>query len=148
MTQEDKEIIMTSITEDYVSFETAKLLKENGFNSKCIAYYLVFNENIKFYECNNLGQSLPYISNDNWTIILRNPLESGYTAPTLQMVMKWLREVHNLYIDIRININNSLYSFKIYSVGISGARAFTEYRIKSYESACEEAIKYCLKHLI
>ena len=98
MTQEDKEIIMSTITEDYVSFETAKLLKEKGFNSKCIAYYLVFNENIKFYECNNLGQSLPYVSNDAWKIILRNPLESGYATPTLQMAMKWLREVHNLHI--------------------------------------------------
>jgi len=136
------------ITEDYVSFETAKLLKEKGFNSKCIAYYLVFDENIKFYECNNLGQILLYISNDNWGIILKNPLESGYAAPTLQMAMKWLREVYNLYIDIRININNSLYSFKIYSVGISGARAFTEYRIKSYEEACEEAIQYSLENLI
>ena len=115
---------MATITEDYVSFETALLLKKKGFEQVgCEKQY-----NTEGYLC--VGYCY------------------GPVAPTLQMAMKWLREVHNLYIDIRININNSLYSFKIYSVGIGGARAFTEYRIKSYESACEEAIKYCLEKLI
>ena len=28
-----------NLTEDYVSFETAKLLKEKGFDEPCFAYY-------------------------------------------------------------------------------------------------------------
>ena len=124
------------ITEDYVSFETAKLLKEKGFDSECHSHY---------YPCHRPDGSVQYHIAEVYSL---KSLKDFYLAPTLQMAMKWLREVHNLYIDIRININNSLYSFKIYSVGIGGARAFTEYRIKSYESACEEAIKYCLEKLI
>jgi hypothetical protein len=34
------------ITEDYVSFEVAKLLKEKGFNEPCIATYNLVTENI------------------------------------------------------------------------------------------------------
>ena len=30
---------MATITEDYVSFETAKLLKNKGFNEECFALY-------------------------------------------------------------------------------------------------------------
>jgi hypothetical protein len=124
---------MGTITEDYVSFETAKLLKEKGFDEGCRARYGTAGSFCyEKYEVEASGCEM----------------HNAILAPTLQMAMKWLREVHNLYIDIRININNSLYSFQIYSVGISGARAFTEYRIESYEAACEEAIKYCLEKLI
>jgi hypothetical protein len=122
---------MVTITEDYISFETAKLLKDKGFDN---ISSIMYKENGEI--CINPK------SVSSWR------LKYWYPCLTHQMAMKWLREVHNLYIDIRININNSLYSFKIYSVGVSGARAFTEYRIKSYEIACEEAIKYCLENLI
>lgn len=124
---------MITITEDYVSFEIAKLLKKKGFDWYTYTYY---------EDENNPNISLRASKPINW-----NKTEF-ISKPTLQMAMKWLRKVHNLYIDIRININNSLYSFKIYSVGISGARAFTDYHIKSYEATCELAIKYCLEKLI
>lgn len=35
------------ITEEYVSFETAKLLKEKGFNAKCFDFYEVEFEEAK-----------------------------------------------------------------------------------------------------
>ena len=140
------------ITEDYVSFAVSKLLKEKGFDEKCQKVYMhngqllwaqIFMEGESFVD----NKCIELVANyNNW--ITHAQGEYAYLCPTIQMAMKWLREVHNLYIDIRININNSLYSFKIYSVGIDGARAFTEYRIKSYEGACEAAIKYCLKNLI
>ena len=138
---------MTTIDEDYVSFEIAKLLKEKGFDEHCfcINYPLPEGEHHNIILPNLLNNSMiPFT--DEYKFCRYK--EDFITIPTLQMTMKWLREVHNLYIDIRININNSLHSFRIYSVGISGARAFTEYRIKSYEEACEAAIKYCLKNLI
>lgn len=61
------------ITEDYVSFETAKLLKEKGFD-----------------ECTLLS----YDKNGNNKDALRPFLESegDVRRPTLQMAMKWLRE--------------------------------------------------------
>ena len=143
-----KRIGMATIKEDYVSFETAKLLKEKGFNEET---EYVYSNNGELLRLSHLGIKDLTNADCNGYHTWQFPIEgvaSIISAPTLQMAMKWLREVHNLHIDIRININNSLCSFQIYSVGVSGARAFTEYRIKSYEAACEEAIKYCLENLI
>ena len=73
------------ITEDYVSFETAKLLKEKGFN---------WNTDKQF----NLDK---IVGDYNITDRSRYP-ERYLDAPTLQMAMKWLREVHNLHIQPEI----------------------------------------------
>ena len=142
---------MTTITEDYVSFETAKLLKEKGFPQEYDIYHsMVYNEEDyeDEYEVQRMMLETRLIKAGTLSSYPVGVPEPKCYCCTLQMAMKWLREVHNLYIDIRFNINNSLYSFQIYSVGISGARAFTKYRIKSYEAACEEAILYCLKNSI
>ena len=69
------------ITEDYVSFETAKLLKEKGFDERCFSFYWS-------------DGSLDANSHDKKTN-LRNSTSSNPVAPTLQMAMKWLREVTN-----------------------------------------------------
>ena len=41
------------ITEDYVSFEVAKLLRDKGFNDKCIYYYIQTKEMCKLYAKKN-----------------------------------------------------------------------------------------------
>lgn len=131
------------ISEDFVSFETAKLLKEKGFNEKVICYYddggsLNLNKFVEF-QCCNQG----YGSNI-------------FAAPTLQMAMKWLREVHNImvspyalslgyYFEIFDLANRDLTGCKpLYKVGIPNKEAVSS----TYEQACEEAIKYCLEKLI
>ena len=67
------------ITEDYVSFETAKLLKEKGFDEFTT---MVYNQNEDF---------MP-----NGTIV--DAYQTFYSAPTLQTAMKWLRETYKLHI--------------------------------------------------
>ena len=58
------------ITEDYVSFKTAKLLKEKGFDEKC---FTVYNNDREFYDT-KYG-IVPSIK---------------IPTPTIQMAMKWL----------------------------------------------------------
>ena len=70
------------ITEDYVSFETAKLLKERGFNKDTYT--------MSMYDENGEAKD----------VLLLKVGEEPVLRPTLQMTMKWLREVHSLYIDI------------------------------------------------
>jgi hypothetical protein len=72
-----------------------------------------------------------------------------YSAPTLQMTMRWLREVHNIHIGIN-PISGKGYNATIYDVA-----DFDDYGIISdtkfffhVEQACEAAIKYCLENLI
>ena len=76
-----------------------------------------------------------------------------YSAPTLQMAMKWLREVYRIDIEVRTHYLNYLkpneiryYSGKI----LKGSEDViqTIYSKDTYEEVCEEAIKYCLENLI
>lgn len=121
------------ITEDYVSFETAKLLKEKRFNWEVHRSYLV-NDNV-------------FIPGDIDNVPLR---KDAIRIPTLQMAMKWLREVHK-FVPI-ILAGGSSYWFRIDKVNEDNWKN-TIYRedVKSfptYEEACEASIKYCLENLI
>lgn len=122
------------ITEDYVSFETAKLLKEKGFDEKCRALYTFWLDEVEGPKEDEA---------ENWNI------EPKYfSAPTLQMVMKWLREVHKT--EIRVIYDND----KLCWYGACNPMSESQILLgsgrksKSYEEACESAIKYCLENLI
>jgi hypothetical protein len=131
---------MTTITEDYVSFEIAKLLKEKGFGIKeeTRGYYP-----IKGDATGRLMFGAEYHHNTSQVQI---------AAPTHQMAMKWLREKHGIYIDISIyvitkdilkyNINVYYKNDSIY-LGIHLTKECSK-----YEQACEAGIKYSLKNLI
>ena len=128
---------MATIEEDYVSFETAKLLKEKGFNAQCRAAYTSYGQLFT-------TQIQQYITN----VLCSKGVLWGCTAPTLQMAMKWLREVHNLWCEISPE-GKGLWYREVYSLTdeeyIPNSNA---HKIKSYEEACEAAIKYCLENLI
>jgi len=120
------------ISEDYVSFETAKLLKEKGFNPlECGVYYSI-----------ETGKRTTEL------------LTSLIACPTLQMAMKWLREMYSLFIVIDRHyfvvdkISHIASGFK-YSIEIKPINTiYIHNNYKSYEQACEAAIKYCLENLI
>ena len=131
------------ITEDYVSFEVAKLLKEKGFNCETDMYYSPEGE-LKCWFPNGLKSWLDNKGNETWWW--------KCVAPTLQMAMKWLREVHGLFISIG---NDDLdYNWQIFDVEdrvkdldpTCLTESFAGY--KKYEQACEAAIKYCLKNFL
>lgn len=126
------------ITEDYVSFEVAKLLKEKGFDEKTFTYY----EN-------------DLLCNGGWFEWNRSPL-GQISAPTHQMAMKWLREVHNKYCDIGYDIDLEWY-FQIVDLKetVDYGRPETKYyhsengtNFKTHEGAVETALKYLLENLI
>ncbi len=113
------------IEEAYVSFEVAKLLKEKGFKEEC-SYRYVEEPDYKTpkFVCSPIGNGSKYL----------------YNAPTHQMAMRWLREVHDIKIMIRPYIDGT-YSYEILN-------GFWYVNFDSYEDATEEAIKYCLEYLI
>lgn len=125
------------MNEDYISFETAKLLKEKGFNISCrFAYTEKGNE-------------------FNTNVCCDVPVYAY--KPTLQMAMKWLREVYHIIIvpqPLSFNkVKDCLCDNWVYSLWIGdnlevdeSLRNQTNY--PTYEEACEAAIKYCLKNLI
>lgn len=132
------------ITEDYVGFETAKLLKEKGFDAKCNKCYAYFADD------------------DIYCLNLKYPksaqllIENRYPCVTIQMTMKWLREIHNIMISpYAMSLGWYFEIFDLTKRDITGCKPLYKvgipYKIdvlSTYEEACETAIKYCLKHLI
>ncbi len=130
------------ITEDYVSFETSKLLKEKGFDWRCHATYdtAVTGGKPKFNEYEVLS-FFPFgmkNSDDKYSMVI--------SAPTLQMAMKWLRRKYGLFIRITEDMTGNVYEWSVYQKNY-GCRVST-YVEDSYEQAEETAIKYCLENLI
>ena len=145
---------MATIKEDYVSFETAKLLKEKGFNAEIDTYYSTEGE-FKIW-CPNERKS--YLTNDGnetwwWKCI----------APSQSMAMKWLREVHHVEISITfgfpfIDVKQQYkYFWSVVKVCNNHLEfpmddtinaTYNEEIADSYEQAVEAGIKYCLKNLI
>lgn len=113
---------MTAIAEDYVSFETAKLLKEKGFDEPVT-------------ELNKM---------------LFKDGEKPVLKITLQKAMKWLREVHGIFISIVCctypTLNKATWTPDITTFESVFPDSAIEY--DTYEQACEAAIKFCLKNLI
>ncbi len=127
------------ITEDYVSFETAKLLKEKGFDVYVKSYY---NKAAEF--------------NGNMALWNYNIADFRYSAPTLQMAMKWLREVHNINLaPYALSLGWAFDVFDLSSRDITGCKKLysMDFLSKSeaystYEEACEAGIRYVLENLI
>lgn len=123
------------ITEDYVYFEAAKLLKEKGFDEECgSAYY-------------------------KNGIIVDNYYDPCYSynyfdRPTLQMAMKWLREKHHLSVEVYRTACG--YIGCVVAIPSGTDIKFLEDdgddlpsgTYTKWEYACEASIKYCLENLI
>ena len=72
-----------------------------------------------------------------------------YSAPTLQMAMKWLREVYNIIISIFPTIEADMIVREDYSYAIYKNKTIVyQSCATSYEQAVDEALKYCLENLI
>ena len=130
------------ITEDYVSFETSKLLKKKGFDEPC---------NNRYYETHSgfdLGLD-PGYTNSHWEDWYKDMGVRNYSAPTLQMAMKWLREVHNLFIEISVDemLRDKGYQWALYDNSTKEIMPYSGWG-NTYEQSCESAIKYCLENLI
>ena len=133
------------MTEDHVSFEVAKLLKEKGFNGLCTAYYDCFTtEN---FHCGNEPTDFNSIDTKIRNIV---------AAPTLQMTMKWLREVHKIEVRSTYDWDKNTWwgqTVPMFDENDSNSEMFQtalgfDYPGKSYEESCEAGIKHCLKVLI
>ncbi len=130
------------ITEDFVSFETAKLLKEKGFDELCAFQYYTYWEDGKLKNYLRPIRLDTMISNSQ--VIGRD----NVTAPTLQMVCKWLREIHNIDI-FPWKIGKGIYSCAIFNSNTGkDLSSNKDFPSEKYEKTVEAAIKYCLEHLI
>lgn len=136
------------ITEDYVSFEVAKLLKEKGFqqlknNCGYFTTEMVYSIDTDDDGKHHFAHQYPAGVYDK---------DKYIAAPTHQMVMKWLREVHNLSVET-FSIKGTSNVCPVFWKGnvvklLTQDRAFSGELVDSYEEAIEAALKYSLENLI
>lgn len=144
--------------EDYVSFETAILLKEKEFHEETIACYDkndgelldIFKDTYNRVEpqdwngltqdeCNKIGLG-------NWY--------KNYSAPTLQEAIKWIKDTYNYQICIILDsyvepYNNEYYILiRRYKDKFEEISPCKQVYFKTFEKAADTAIKYCLENLI
>ena len=163
------------ITEDYVSFEVVKLLKEKGFKeSTRLVWYehlpspnAVYNSEIGkpkrdyFYWEKDGERNSPWTNDSPVPSYINGEV---YSCPSHQMAIKWLREVHNIF--IQMERDNQYYegtpvtpitehdkkrghSSEYYAVVLdakSNSNSFEHF--DRYEEAVEAALKYSLENLI
>jgi len=133
---------MAIITEDYVSFEIAKLLKEKGFNAKCDKCYAYFADD----DIRSLNLKYPKLA--------QLLIENRYPCVTHQMAMKWLREEHHLSVEVYRTACG--YIGCVVAIPSGTDIKFLEDdgddlpsgTYTKWEYACEASIKYCIKNLI
>lgn len=129
------------IDEAYVSFEIAELLKKKDFDETCDTSYLTHSKELYYFEYASCNSE----NNDEWI-----------TAPTLQRAMRWLREIHKLYIvicpiwgegDMR---NPCKWEWSIKDLESITRDYFPtlNFGTDTYEQACQCALRYCLGELI
>ena len=120
------------ITEDYVNKEIALLLREKRFDELTLYHYN--------------GDNKEHTHTIDYDLLKNSELkEFCSAAPTIQMAMKWLREVHNIDITITPDYKEN-YTAMIF---VNRELPFTEIgSFKTYKAACEAAIKYALENLI
>ena len=117
------------LKEDYVSFETALLLKAKGFNERC---------------------GIPHVDDEQRLVCY---------IPTYQTAMRWLRKEHNIHVEVRITNHSLSMSYDVpryYWILLDAEKvkwmdestAHESKSFKTYEEACEEGIKYCLQKMI
>ena len=133
-------------SEDYCSFEVAKLLKENGFDWMCNGYYNKDDEDSEPYFGDGEGA-------DNWNNQAPSVRDLWFSAPTYQMAMRFLREIKKIFINIRYvpeskddNIG-PCYVVDIYSEN-NDSWVSNHIVSTSFEVVAEESLIFCLTKLI
>lgn len=142
------------ITEDYVSFEIAKLLKEKGFDVPTENSYDNTGENLK--DMKTIYGGTPDFGEVNWNadpfVCEVFPKLITFSKPSQSLALKWLREVHkiNIVIGVAADDDNlySLWKFDIWNGNYSIIWGNKREKFNSYEQAVEAALKYTLKNLI
>lgn len=146
-----------NVHEDFVSLETARKLKEKGFNWPCFAYYSEYVDNwnrLKFWSGRrNTPHTYDTVKNNGYVLV-----------PTHQTAIKWIWEKYKLRIisnpmvtaeDERVGFIHKVgfcadtYDLTVFMWSLSSFKLVASTRYcDTPEEAVEEAIIYALDKLV
>jgi len=105
---------MKNLKDELVSFKTAKLAKDNGFNIRCRFYYPTENpfsesrfeiKEIGIFNYEHIGElhCSKFIRDNKETTTLQYNIDPYIEAPTQSLLQRWLREEHNILVGVYSN---------------------------------------------
>lgn len=126
--------------EQLITFDTAKLAKEKGFNIPVLYDY---NNGVILEEDN---RQICNFNDSGWKDMLEEDYNS-ISAPTQSLLQKWLREEKDFHIIVGSS-NVKGYNFCISSE--KGLTGFSEntFPYETYEEALESALQSCLSFIV
>ena len=144
------------VTEDYVSFDLSKLLRDKGFDEKCSHLYRKDGEHLY---C-GYGKLTELTNTEIATATDWVKKEFECTCPTLQRAMKWLRDIHKLGVfpttyyremggKVKHDYGSTIVRLDTFEI-IGNSENISDYTFEadSYEETAEKAIRSCLDKLI
>lgn len=151
--------------EQLIEFETAKLAKEKGFdiktknsfaNKKAISYNQYARDDIReegeFHVVNK-----PEESGVDGTYLHNKFVSERFYQPTQSLLQKWLREEHDMHIEIELVDNSRTYQWEYVIITSkdrdyndeecfdSAKRLFNNEDFETYEEALEKGLQEALK---
>ena len=125
--------------EDLITFETAKLAKEKGFDIPTRHYY-----------GSKLNKDGIYQTHHSMPLTHKSLRGGGYLKPTQSLLQKWLREKHNTHIKIH-SLNSDRFGYEIYDMifrykdNRGGKHLHNKKSLITYEEALEKGLLEALK---
>lgn len=133
------------IEESYVSFDTARMLKEAGFDMPCRYFFTIEGDgNVVITEARSCRE--------------HNSFESCFiSCPTLALAARWLREVHGIhvmihpYYDCSVNANGEIvdkrmyWGYMILYAETGNLAEDNDERFDNYEQALEAGLRGVVK---
>lgn len=126
--------------ETKVQFDTAKLAKEKLFNLKVDSYYTLFHKQL--ITVNNKLDFNSFVVTKEATYH-----SSSYSAPTQSLLQKWLREIHQIQIQIHYCGDKFPTVEKDYDAYYPIINDECGNIVDTYEEALEEALEKALNKI-
>ena len=123
--------------EQLVSFETAKLAKEKGFDERTILWFGKNDEIINLFGAKTFNSNIG------------NRSDFQCCAPTQSLLQKWLREKHSIHIVVNPTIE-MYWTFGLINLGnenikLNGPIVYNNHDYNTYEEALEIGLQEALK---
>lgn len=137
--------------EDFVSYEIAKKLKEKGFREECL-YHYIGKDLVSNIE-SPIGDNQLWFSHNKFDNIWHR---DNYDAPTIEQVLKWLRDnKKTMFSILPVAFNEKENKFTKYYCTIYYATEEFVFEMherpetfETYEECALEAIEYAIDKLI
>lgn len=131
------------IKESYVSFDTAKLLKEAGFDIPCRGIYVT--DRTGYYEFHEYDNKQ---TEDDLCWNTEDGFQYEYLAPTQALAARWLREVYHYAVCVWFSKDHEKWFYahgNMDSIVFDTDYIISEYIFDSYEKALEAGLQEAIK---